>query len=127
MNETKVKPNFHCLKLDETEHWAPHIVERANRIFGLYIFDINKHVHCCELTASYECIFVRSECEGELSDDLFDEIMEGDAQSDSVSYFHCSLLDKMSRIREGELRTGVFDLGIEDEENAIEFVQQNWV
>ena len=46
--------------LDETQVWAEEVVRSAKQVFGLYVFDQNRRVHCCEFTPSYECLFVGS-------------------------------------------------------------------
>src|SRR5947199_10539316 len=61
--EATVKPRWCVLKNDETANWCEDIVGRAKRIYGVYLFDRNAHVHCAEFTPSYECYFVESQFE----------------------------------------------------------------
>jgi hypothetical protein len=125
---TEITPRFCALKLDETRHWEPGIADRARRIFGVYLFDANKHVHCCEFTPSYECLFVESQFENpglpdQEQDRLDCEIRQVDVHADPVRYFHCYQIDGLPRIREGELAQGVIDLEIANEEEALEYVR----
>src|SRR5687768_6276956 len=49
-----IKPDFRVYRMDVTEYWNEDIQARAGRLFAVYLFDANRHVHACELTASYE-------------------------------------------------------------------------
>jgi hypothetical protein len=129
MSKHRIKPRFSLLRLDETEFWAEPIASEAGRIFGTYVFDQNKRVHLCEFTPSYECRFVGSAIGNtNLTDGaverLFDEIREGDLGTEPVRYFHCHQIDALPRIAEQDLKVGVSDLGIGNEDEAVEYVQQ---
>lgn len=131
-SEQEAKPNYCVLKLDETRNWTPEIAERAKKILGVYLFDASKCVHCCEFTPSYECLFVESQWHNpDLPDRDADwlsvEIMEADNCSDPVRYFHCREIDGLPRIKEGESGVGVIDFGIQDEEEALEYLRQRSV
>jgi hypothetical protein len=97
MNDTAeaIKPDLRIFKDDETIHWREDIQARAGRIFGVYLFDANRHVHCCELTPSYELHYVGPTWSGGTAQDddreserLFDDIMEGSRDSEPVTYRH---------------------------------------
>lgn len=129
MSNAQIKPQFCLLRLDETRHWADDVAARAVRIFGLYVYDQNRRVHCCEFTLSYECRFVGSaSVNADLDDDvaerLDDEIREGDLGTEPARYIHCHEIDALTRVGEHDLKAGVTDLGIEDEEEAVEYVRQ---
>ncbi len=47
-----IKPTV--VLIDETEYWDSTLAEQAGKIYGVYLFDANKVVHCCELTGSRE-------------------------------------------------------------------------
>lgn len=129
MSSPQIKPRYNLLRLDETQFWAEQVVRRAKQIFGLYVFDKNKGVHCCEFTPSYECLFIGSQvgnldlgdAEGER---LSEDIRNGDAANEFVRYFHCHEIDAKPTIREHELKVGVSDLDIQDEDEALEYVRQ---
>ncbi len=129
MSNTRTKPRFCLLKLDETRHWADDMAARAVRIFGLYVYDQNRRVHCCEFTPSYECLFVGSaggntDLDDDAAERLDDEIREGDLGTEPVRYIHCREIDALPEIGEHDLKVGITDTGIEDEEEAVEYVRQ---
>ena len=130
MSKPPIKPRFNLLRLDETQYWADSIAHKAKQIFGLYVFDQNrKEVHCCEFTPSYECLFVGSAIGNTDLDEtdaerLDAEIREGDLGTEPVKYIHCQEIDALPRISEQDLKVGVADLGIENEEEALEYAHQ---
>ena len=88
-----MKPDFRIYKQETTEHWSEDIRSRAARLFGVYLFDVNRHVHCCELTPSFEMNYLGPTWTGSIEDDearqsLFEDILEGDAETDLVRYVH---------------------------------------
>lgn len=108
-------PELFVVKLDETEYWLdPVIMARTKRIFGVYVFDRRQHFHICSFSASHELCFLGSqwdEVDGlsdEEHDDLSERITEGDGQSDPVSYWDKSDIDRMlaNPCREGCLPNG---------------------
>jgi hypothetical protein len=131
-DETMTEARYHLLKLDETAYWAEEIADKVGRIFGTYIYDVNRRVHCCEFTPSYELIFVGSqwhspELSERESDDLDKEIRVADAQTETIRYAHCHQVDALPRIREGNLAVGVIDLEIDDDDEAREYLAQREV
>ena len=129
MNTACITPRFNLLRLDETKFWAEEVVRKAKQIFGLYVFDQNRRVHCCEFTPSYECLFVGSaigntDLDDDVAERLDAEIREGDLGTEPVKYIHCQEIDALHKIGEQDLKVGVADLGIEDEEEALEYVRQ---
>jgi hypothetical protein len=103
------------LLLDETEHWSEDIVHRANRIFGIYLYDPDKAVHGCEFTPSYELTFVGSAPEQVPEDDetreaFCDKIMDEDSKCEPISYIHCNTIDQMPEIEAGEFKAGTYSL-----------------
>jgi hypothetical protein len=129
MSKRQVKPRFYLLRLDETEFWTEEVVRRAKPIFGLYVFDRNRRVYCCEFASSYECRFIGSAFENTDLDDgaaekLADDIREGDLGTEPVTYFHCREIDALPRIGEHDLKVGITDLRINNADEAVEYVQQ---
>ena len=103
-------PDLWLVKIDEREHWLdPAILDRTNRIYGVYVFDRRKHVHCCSFEATYELTFLGSqydyarELTDEESEELADAIREGDGQCEDVSYWGVHDIDRMTAntFREG--------------------------
>jgi hypothetical protein len=129
MNTACITPRFNLLRLDETQVWAEEVVHRAKQVFGIYVFDQNRRVHCCEFTPSYECLFVGSaigntDLDDDVAERLDAEIREGDLGTEPVKYIHCQEIDALPRIGDQDLKVGVSDLDIEDEEEALEYVRQ---
>ena len=88
-----MKPDFRIYKQETTEYWSEDIRSRAARLFGVYLFDVNRHVHCCELTPSFEMNYLGPTWTEGIEDDearqsLFEDILEGDAETDLVRYVH---------------------------------------
>ncbi|NQU42436.1 hypothetical protein HQ520_04070 [bacterium] len=107
------------LKIDQTDCWCDEIRENVTRIFSVFVFDSGRKVYCCELTPSYECHFVESQFETPEDmpeserEHLTDEILQGDASTDRVSYYHCHRIDSFPAIQEGFLpdgQAGVFTI-----------------
>jgi hypothetical protein len=138
MVDPQMKRKFVLVKLDETlnwEHGDPAILAKAGRIFGLYVADLSVGVHCCELTRSYALYFVESQWEGtgkELSEEdreaVHDYVMEGDRDTQPVSYMHCHTVDAFPVLdsKKGEFfppkgKTGaVIELGeVEQDEDEV--------
>jgi hypothetical protein len=123
-NRPEIIPDFRIVRFDETEYWngAGFIHRAGGKIWGIYYFDANRRVFCCEMTPSYELWRHESSVESypvaaawerkadaapdgsersrycsERADrereDLDDVIREADAQDDGVSYFHCHTIN----------------------------------
>lgn len=108
-------PELFVVKIDEREYWLdPVVMGRTKRIVGVYVFDRRHHVHMCSFSASHELHFLGSqweEIEGlsdEDHDDLWDRIMQGDGQTDLLSYWDKWDIDGIlaNSCREGFLPTG---------------------
>ena len=107
-------PELFVVKIDEREYWLdPVVLKRTTRILGVYVFDRRQHFHICSVSASHELYFLGSqweEIEGlsdEEHDDLWERIMQGDGQSDPVTYWDKADIDRMlaNICREGFLPT----------------------
>lgn len=89
--------HFKLVSIDETRFWDNSITARAGRVFGVYLFDANRVVHCCELTPSYELYPVASfpliDIDRTDARSLEDELREHD--TDEVTYIHCTGIDAM--------------------------------
>jgi hypothetical protein len=101
--KVELLPELCIVKLDQREFWCDSVKTKTTRIFGVYAFDRRRHVHCCSLTPSYElnCLGTQYEAvEGldeEAQDRLNQDVLEGDAGSDEVSYYDCSSIDRLMR------------------------------
>jgi hypothetical protein len=104
-------PDLWVVKIDEREFWCESIIAQTTRIFGVYVFDRRRHVHCCSLTPSYELQFLGSQYESVENIDeewLYEDIMEGDSSTSEVSYFDCHDIDRILKnvCKEGCLPKG---------------------
>lgn len=89
--------NFQVIAINETSYWNEQIVAHTGRIYGLYLVDLDRKVHCCEITPSYELYFIESVTEATISDELDMEIIDADMHySDQVVYWHCHAVDRMA-------------------------------
>jgi len=91
---------FGVFKIDESEYWElPEYKEEIKRIIGVYVYDPNFKVHCCEITPSYECHFYQTQVEfnenvsEEKQDEINCEIYLNEDLSETVHYYHCHLID----------------------------------
>lgn len=119
-------PEFKAVKINETTHWNEKFRETygITKMLGVYVFDPNECTHCCELTPSYEFNFIHTqvdwskELNEEEKEEMEDQILESDCQTESIIYMHCSSINRMKTIEIGEFDT------IED---AVEYFQGNWI
>lgn len=125
MPDTKtIKPHICVVKIDETADWESggllDTLDGECKMFGVYIYDANRHVHCCELTPSYELHFLETQPsnppENEWDYDKFmDEINSADAGGEDVRYMHVSSVDRMPEVPEnGALQAGRFVLSSQE-------------
>jgi hypothetical protein len=56
-----VRPDIHLIAVDETGYWniVPEHQPFIEKILTVSLYDASRHVHCCEMTPSYELWFVR--------------------------------------------------------------------
>ena len=115
--------------LDQTQYWAESITARAGQVFGVYYFDPEVAVHCCEMTPSHELHFLNSvprdlpEDENE-RERLINDISDGDIGTDPITYVHCRDIEKMPAIERGHLERGVYDMPHEWEDE--EEFEEHW-
>lgn len=129
---------FNWIALDETEYWyfSRDDFTLPDRVYGVYIYDPEKHVHCCELTPSYELLWVYNTyiCFDQRNDEereaIVDSIVLG-AQSEPVTYMHTYDVDALREKRPLHCGTLVHHNGVaveyESEEEALEDVSANCV
>lgn len=108
-------PDMWCIKEDETKYWREDLIKKygIKRIFGVYLFNAAKAVYCCEMTPSYERVFIHSQWEAdeaiydneELREELYAEIDDGDNGTETFSYAHCCDLTKIHllKVHQGDL------------------------
>ena len=92
-----IKPRI--VLIDETEYWNPDIVRKAGKIHGVYIYDENMRVHCCEFTPSYFLEPLYAITEHEVTVEVYDDILEGFADT-NAGCMHCSDVEKLEIIKQ---------------------------
>lgn len=106
-NRKQIFPSVQIVLIDETHNWGEDIQHRAGRLFGVYLFDWQRHVHACEFTPSYELHFLKSIYTAEfpntaegarIRDALEMDIMAGDRETAAVSYVHTHVIDGLPTI-----------------------------
>ena len=112
-NADVVLPEIRVVKADETLNCMdPFVLRHAKRIFGVYVYDYRLHVHCCEMTASYELHFIESQADyaddlpEKLRERLLDSLMEGDRETPPVCYMHVYHVDGFPLFRPDCLPSG---------------------
>lgn len=96
MQQVQIKPHFKVVAINETSDWRDDFIVKCGRLYGLYLFDVNRHVHCCELTPSYELHFIETVAEKEIDDYTDALLREANAQCQrDVEYYHCNVIDRM--------------------------------
>ena len=70
----------------------------AGRIAGLYLYDVRRHVFCCEMPPSYEMHLVGYLTEHHVSDAVQMAMLQA-TDAGSIHYFHCWQVDGFRRTR----------------------------
>lgn len=98
----EIPPAWHAVRLDETHFYGKMFLDEfgVEKIYGVYVVDFSKRVHCCEITPSYELNFVNSVFDGGPDDDerleeLVQKLYEADACTDNVLYMHCNAVNAL--------------------------------
>lgn len=90
-----IKPRV--VVIEETQYWEESLANHAGSIYGVYLFDANRKVHCCELTASYELhpLEVAVRDYEKCSDEIRDLIESEWNLSTDIVYMHAYSVDQM--------------------------------
>jgi hypothetical protein len=101
---TTVKPDWYLVKIDERRHWREDIQAQTKEMYGVYAFDRNRHVHCCELTPSYELHFIANDyveieevADDESKRDALNDLVLSAFNDDPVSYVWASRIEQMMK------------------------------
>lgn len=145
MSDTATLPiDARIIALDETEyyHLEPEEARYIRAIKGVYLYDANRHTHCCELTPSYYLIFLynsvnltdeglalNDEARGELYDKFEVECGGDDC------YMHVHTVDQLAeKAGKGEYHVyGDPEVSYDDSdydeqiEGLVEYCQSNWL
>lgn len=88
------RSNWKIVAIEQTSYWNPEIVEKTGRLFGTFLFDASRQVHCCELTPSYEMHFIETLAENMIDDETDAMIRDADiVGQNEVEYWHCHSVD----------------------------------
>ncbi len=98
-------PDTCIIKLPERRYWCEDVQKLAARIFGVYALDRRQHFHLCEICASYELWSLETQYEEteevaedeQKRDELNQMILEGDGQTEPVTYMHVCDIEPMFR------------------------------
>ena len=100
--EHTLRPDFHLVvEPHNLEHWnLPEHMDKIESIETVWLFDRNVHVHCCELTPSYEMWPVETRVnlkvtfadEEELRDDIEDIVRSN--SDDEIIYRYVSTVEQ---------------------------------
>lgn len=93
----KVKTvKLRLILLDETKGWRDDIKEACGKIFTPYMYDENQHTYLCEVTPSYTLYPLPSFAENEISDEMQENLMDGDNENREPIYMHVSIVNAMT-------------------------------
>lgn len=81
--------------LDETRYWKDDIQKACGKIKTVYMYDANQHTYCCEIVPSYLLMPLYSFAENEISDEMDEQLREGDSENTDPSYHHVSSIDAL--------------------------------
>lgn len=92
----KVKTvKLRLILLDETKHWKDEIQKECGKIFTPYMYDENQHTYCCEIFASFTLYPLPSFSENEITDEMHENLMDGDIENQEPIYMHVSSVNAM--------------------------------
>jgi len=93
-NTDLIIPNVNAVALETTQYWERELAEKAGRIFEVYLYDENRHVHACSFRAMYELhwadVYPENRLDGEDHFDLYNHALER-----GVSYHAVSEIDAL--------------------------------
>lgn len=93
-----MRPKLRIAYMDETDGWTEEIASAAGRVAGVFVFDENRHVFCCEMTPSYELSLAGYLTEHHVCDKLQLELAQA-TDFGQVRYVHCWQVDDFRRVR----------------------------
>lgn len=115
--------NLKVVLLDETRYWSKDIASAAGKLFGVYLYDASLGVRVCELTPSHELWFLYTAPQVPLSEEQYEDILEGDRNTEPVILMHCSRVQQLKHVASREADP---DLSYEENiEQAREYYQGN--
>ncbi len=93
----KVKTvKLRLILLDETKGWREDIQNACGKIFTPYMYDENQHTYCCEIFPSFTLHPLPSFSENEITDEMHENLMDGDSENQEPIYMHVSTVNAMT-------------------------------
>lgn len=110
-----VLPQFKLLKIDVTRDYLDESLVRqaGGRIYSVYLVNVNRQVHVCDLSPSYELHFLEDIPERSPDDEaererLYDELLEANLETEPVTYSY------VRHYRESDFIDGPYAITPED-------------
>ena len=90
-----------AILVDESMYWDENLEQPAGGIFGLYIYDSNVGIHCCELIPTYALyrigvILGNENCPDKIKDEI-DECWN--EATERIIYMHCANVDMSATVK----------------------------
>lgn len=87
--------------LDETSGWKDEIQKACGKIKTVYFFDAKQVTYLCSPVPCYFLYPLYSYAENEVSEEMLDNLEQGDRENTEPRYFECSGIDKLKPKKEG--------------------------
>jgi hypothetical protein len=96
--------HMRAVQIDETSDWTliGEGYEKVEKIYGIYLYDLNEQTYCCEMTPSRYLYYIetivvfKEEVSDEIRDGIQDDINEVVALNDIRGhYMHCRYADAL--------------------------------
>ncbi len=97
-----LNPRIWCLLADETEYWRDDYQAAAGRLIGIYLYDEREITHLCEFIGSYCCWHVETTTHRHVTDEMWENIRDADADGPGVEYRHTYQVDACLEIKQGD-------------------------
>ena len=105
VGRVQLLPDVCIVKIPERHNWCDDVQSLTTRLFGVYALNRRLHFHLCEFPASYELWFLETQYEETPKvaadeakrDELNQMVLDGDVQTDRVTYWHIADIDPLFR------------------------------
>lgn len=88
--------DIRIVALDETYGWQENIQKACGKIRTIYFFDASQVTYCCSPVPCYLLYPLFSEAENEITEEMEEELREGDAENTEPRYFECKGIDPIA-------------------------------
>ena len=98
-------PKFIIVAINETNYWDLSDLQEVEKVYGVYLVDLNRITHCCEITPSYYLHWITDdytlkESFSEVSEDrreYIEDYIRYNCCKDG-NYYHCKYVDSIKSI-----------------------------